>query len=331
MTRFGYTLMTEQSGPKDLVRYAVSAERVGFDFEVSSDHYFPWLASQGHAPNAWTVLGAVAHATEQVELFTYVTCPTMRYHPAIVAQQAATLQILADGRFTLGVGSGENLNEDVVGKGWPMVARRHDMLREAIQIIRELLTGEVVDWKGDYYEIDAARVWDIPDTPVEIAAAVSGERSVGTFAPLADHAIAVEPDKELVDAWHDARRATGLPGEVRVVGQIPICWDPNRDAAVQRAHEQFRWFAGGWRVNSDLPTPCGFASAMRFVRPEDVAASIPCGPDLDAIVDAVRKYWEAGFTDVALVQVGDDSQDVFLKEAAGSLLNKLRTESDKTH
>ncbi len=129
MTRFGYTLMTEQSGPKELVRYAVSAERAGFDFEVSSDHYFPWLSSQGHAPYAWSVLGAVAHATERVELFTYVTCPTMRYHPAVVAQKAATLQILADGRFTLGLGSGENLNEHVVGQRWPTVARRQDMLR----------------------------------------------------------------------------------------------------------------------------------------------------------------------------------------------------------
>ena len=324
MTRFGYTLMTEQSGPKELVRYAVSAERAGFDFEVCSDHYSPWLASQGHAPNAWTVLGAVAHATERVELFTYVTCPTMRYHPAIVAQQAATLQILADGRFTLGLGSGENLNEHVVGKGWPTVQRRHDMLREAIQIIRELFTGEVIDWKGDYYEIDSARVWDIPDVPVAIAAAVSGERSVETFAPLADHLIAVEPNKELVDAWHDVRRGTGLPGEVRVIGQIPVCWDPDRDKAVERAHEQFRWFAGGFAVNADLPTTAGFAGATQFVRPEDVADSIPCGPDLDAIVEAVREYWEAGFTDIALVQIGDESQELFLKEAAGPLLEKLR-------
>jgi G6PDH family F420-dependent oxidoreductase len=327
MTRFGYTLMTEQSGPKDLVRYAVSAEREGFDFEVSSDHYSPWLAAQGHAPNAWTVLGAVAHVTERVELFTYVTCPTMRYHPAIVAQQAATLQILADGRFTLGLGSGENLNEHVVGKGWPTVARRHDMLREAIQIIRELLTGEVVDWKGEYYEIDSARVWDVPDIPVAIATAVSGERSVGMFAPLSDHLIAVEPNNQLVDAWHNVRRATGLPGEARVIGQIPVCWDPDRDTAVKRAHEQFRWFAGGWAVNSDLPTTAGFAGATQFVRPEDVAESIPCGPDLDVIVDAVREYWEAGFTDIALVQIGDDGQEVFLKEAAGSLLEKLRRAS----
>ncbi|HEX7429646.1 MAG TPA: TIGR03557 family F420-dependent LLM class oxidoreductase, partial [Mycobacterium sp.] len=209
MTRFGYTLMTEQSGPKELVRYAVSAERAGFDFEVSSDHYFPWLSAQGHAPYAWSVLGAVAHATERVELFTYVTCPTMRYHPAVVAQKAATLQILADGRFTLGLGSGENLNEHVVGKRWPTVARRHEMLREAIQIIRELFTGELVDWRGEYFEVDSARIWDVPETPVPIAAAVSGDRSVGIFAPLADHLIAVQPDKALVDAWHYARRATG--------------------------------------------------------------------------------------------------------------------------
>ena len=327
MTRFGYTLMTEQSGPKDLVRYAVSAERAGFDFEVSSDHYFPWLAAQGHAPYAWTVLGAVAHATERVELMTYVTCPTFRYHPAVVAQKAATLQILADGRFTLGVGSGENLNEHVVGQRWPTVARRHEMLREAIQIIRELWTGELVDWKGEYFEVDSARIWDMPEIPVPIAAAVSGDRSVETFAPLADHLIAVEPNKDLVDSWHDARRATGLPGDVRVIGQIPICWDPDRDAAVARAHEQFRWFAGGWAVNSDLPTTAGFDGATQFVKPDDVAQSIPCGPDLDAIVEAVSKYWEAGFTDIALVQVGGERAGAVLEGGGRAAARELRKAS----
>src|SRR3954465_9299808 len=137
MTRFGYTLMTEQSGPKELVRYAVSAERAGFDFEVSSDHYFPWLASQGHAPYAWSVLGAVAQVTEQVELFTYVTCPTMRYHPAVVAQKAATMGVLSQDRFTLGLGSGENLNEHTIGEGWPAIETRQEMLEEAVEVIRE--------------------------------------------------------------------------------------------------------------------------------------------------------------------------------------------------
>jgi G6PDH family F420-dependent oxidoreductase len=316
--------MTEQSGPKELVEYAVSAERAGFDFEVCSDHFSPWLSAQGHAPHAWTVLGAVAHATDTVELLTYVTCPTMRYHPVVVAQQAATLQILADGRFTLGVGSGENLNEHVVGRGWPTIARRQEMLREAIQIIRELFTGEMVDWKGEYFQVDSARLWDLPDVPVTIAAAVSGERSVEMFAPLADHLVAVQPDSDLVKAWRDARKATGLPGEVRVIGQLPICWDPDRDTAVARAHEQFRWFAGGWAVNADLPTTAGFAGATQFVTPEDTASSIPCGPDLEAIVEAVDEYRRAGFTDVALVQVGDEGQDRFLGEAAEPLLARLR-------
>jgi G6PDH family F420-dependent oxidoreductase len=327
MTNFGYTLMTEQSGPKDLVQHAISAEDRGFDFEVCSDHFSPWLVSQGHAPNAWAVLGAVAHATERVDLYTYVTCPTMRYHPAIVAQQAATVQILSDGRFTLGLGSGENLNEHVVGRGWPAVERRQDMLREAIKIIRELFGGQLVNWHGEYFQVDSARLWDVPDVPVGIAVAMGGSKAIDRFAKLGDHLVAVEPDAELVREWHAARQAANLAGGGRVVGQIPVCWDPDRDAAVGRAHDQFRWFAGGWKVNADLPTPAGFAGATQFVRPEDVADSIPCGPDLDAIVDAVRPYWEAGFTDIALVQIGGEAQELFLKEAAQPLLDALRAAS----
>ncbi|PJE19890.1 MAG: LLM class F420-dependent oxidoreductase [Mycobacterium sp.] len=327
MARFGYTLMTEQAGPKQLVRDAVSAEQRGFDFEVCSDHFSPWLTSQGHAPNAWAVLGAVAHATERVDLYSYVTCPTMRYHPAIVAQQAATVQILADGRFTLGLGSGENLNEHVVGKGWPTVERRQDMLREAIKIIRELFGGELVDWRGDYFQVDSARLWDVPDVPPGIGVAMAGDRGVEKFGKLADHLIAVEPDQELVDAWRTARQSGGWPGAGRVVGQLPVCWDPDRDAAIARAHDQFRWFAGGWTVNADLPTPAGFAGATQFVRPDDVADSIPCGPDLDAIVEAAKSYWEAGFTDIALIQIGGESQEQFLKEAAEPLLDALRRAS----
>jgi G6PDH family F420-dependent oxidoreductase len=327
MTRFGYTLMTEQSGPKDLVQYAVSAEEHGFDFEVCSDHFSPWLTSQGHAPNAWAVLGAVAQATEQVDLYTYVTCPTMRYHPTVVAQQAATLQILSDGRFTLGLGSGENLNEHVVGKGWPGIHTRQDMLREAIKIIRELFGGRLVNWRGEYFQVDSARLWDVPDVPVGIALAMGGQKAIEKFAKLADHLVAVQPDQGLVDAWHGARQAANGAEGGRVIGQIPVCWDPDRDTAIARAHDQFRWFGGGWSVNADLPTPAGFAGATQFVRPEDVAESIPCGPDLDAIVDAVRPYWEAGFTDVALVQIGGAQQELFLSEVADPLLKALRAAS----
>jgi G6PDH family F420-dependent oxidoreductase len=324
MTRFGYTLMTEQSGPKDLVRHAADAERAGFDFEVMSDHYFPWLSAQGHAPYAWSVLGAVAHVTERVELMTYVTCPTTRYHPAVVAQKAATVQLLADGRFILGLGSGENLNEHVVGQGWPTVTTRQLMMAEAIEVIRKLHTGDLVDHQGDYFQVDSARIWDLPDDGVPIAVAVSGEASIERLAPLADHLIGVEPDDGPLQKWNATEGAPRVGERARAIGQIPICWDPDEEAAVQRAHEQFRWFAGGWSVNADLPTTAGFAAATQFVRPEDVAQNIPCGPDLDKVVEKVRGYWEAGFTDVALVQVGGDTQDQFLEEAAGPLLERLR-------
>ena len=323
MVNFGYTLMTEQSGPRKLVGYARAGEEAGFDFEVSSDHYSPWLTEQGHAPYAWSLLGAVSQVTERVELMTYVTCPTVRYHPAVVAQKAATVQALSGGRFTLGLGAGENLNEHVVGEGWPAVDARQDMLAEAVEIIRELLTGELVTYDGDWFRVDSARVWDAPEDGVPIGLAVSGEKSVERFAPLGDHLIAVEPEADLVTGWK-AARPDGAPAS-RAIGQVPICWDPDRDAAVQRAHEQFRWFAGGWGVNADLPTPHGFAAASQFVRPDDVAGQIPCGPDLDAVVEAVKPYWEAGFTDVALVQVGDEGQQRFLDEAARPLLEALRS------
>jgi G6PDH family F420-dependent oxidoreductase len=324
MTNFGYTLMTEQSGPRELVRYAVAAEEVGFDFEVSSDHYSPWLTEQGHAPYAWTVLGAVAQATSRVGLMTYVTCPTMRYHPAVVAQKSATLQILAEGRFTLGLGSGENLNEHVVGEGWPAIQDRQDMLCEAVDVIRSLHTGELVDHRGEFYQVDSARVWDVPDEGVEIGLAVAGDRAIEALAPLGDHLIGVQPEASLVQDWNAVDGAKQLGKEARAIGQIPICWDPDEDAAIKKAHEQFRWFGGGWQVNADLPTPAGFSGATQFVRPEDVAESIPCGPDLDKAVEAISAYWTAGFTDIAIVQIGDDGQDRFLAEAAGPLLEKLR-------
>jgi G6PDH family F420-dependent oxidoreductase len=315
----GYTLMTEQSGPRELVRYAVAAEEAGFDFELSSDHYSPWLTEQGHAPNAWVLLGAVAQATSDVELMTFVTCPTMRYHPAVVAQQAATLQLLAEGRFTLGLGAGENLNEHVIGEGWPSIDVRQDMLEEAFHIIRELLTGELVTWAGEYFRVDSARLWDVPDLAVQLAAAVSGEHGVARFAPLADHLVQAMPDGDVVKTWNDKH-----PGGSRVFGQVPVCWDPDEQTAIERAHSQFRWFGGGWAVNADLPTPAGFAAASRFVRPDDVASSIACGPDLDKLAESARPFLDAGFTDLAIVQVGDHNQERFLTEAAGPLVERLR-------
>src|SRR4051812_48132550 len=159
MTRYGYTLMTEQSGPREIVRYAAGAEQAGFDFEVMSDHIFPWLAEQGHAAYAWSMLGAVSQVTERVGLMTYVTAPILRYHPAVVAQKAATIALLSEGRFTLGLGAGENLNEHVVGQGWPPVNVRHEMLEEAIRIITSLFEGGYVNFAGSHYRVDSAKLW----------------------------------------------------------------------------------------------------------------------------------------------------------------------------
>jgi G6PDH family F420-dependent oxidoreductase len=318
--RYGYTLMTEQSGPREIVRYAAAGEQAGFDFEVMSDHYSPWLVEQGHAAYAWSMLGAVAQVTDSVELMTYVTCPIMRYHPAVVAQKAATVGLLSNGRFTLGLGAGENLNEHVIGQGWPPANVRHEMFGEAIDIINELLGGGYVNYAGSHYRVDSAKVWDLPDQRVPIAVAVSGEQSIEGFAPKVDHLIAVEPKPDLISLWD--RAVDGR--ESRKIGQLPISWDPDRERAVERAHEQFRWFGGGWKVNAELPGPSGFAGATQFVRPEDVADSIPCGPDVDGIVEAVSEFTRAGFTDVAVVQIGDEKQEEFLGFAEKELLPALR-------
>ncbi|MGW4195172.1 LLM class F420-dependent oxidoreductase [Streptomyces sp. NPDC005004] len=319
MVRIGYTMMTEQAGPRELVDHVVRAEEAGFDFSVTSDHYFPWLRSQGHAPHAWTVLGAAAQATSRIPLMTYVTCPTVRYHPVVVAQKAATLQLLAEGRFRLGLGAGENLNEHVVGGGWPAVDVRHEMLEEAVEIIHALFEGGHVTHHGTYFDVESARLWDLPEKTPPIGIAVSGEQSCTLAGHLGDLVIATEPKKELLDAF-DRHGGAGKPR----VGQLPVSYGPDREAAIDRAHDQFRWFGLGWKVNSELPHPDSFASATQFVTREDVAASIPCGDDPEAFVEAVRPYVEAGFTEVALVQIGGETQPDFIDWSRKTLLSALR-------
>jgi G6PDH family F420-dependent oxidoreductase len=319
MTSFGYTLMCEHAGPRELVRDAAHAERAGFDFEVISDHYSPWLDSQGHAPNAWATLGAVAQATHRVELMTYVTCPTVRYHPAVVAQQAATVGLLSDGRFTLGLGAGENLNEHVVARGWPPANIRHEMLIEAVEIIAALFGGDYVNYRGQHFSVDSAKLWDVAAEPPPIGIAVSGADSCRLAGRLADAMIAVEPDPKLGEQFD----AAGGAGKRRI-GQVPISWDPSRPAAIERAHDQFRWFGGGWKVNSEIPGPAGFDAASQFVREDDVAESISCGPDVGEHVKSVRKFIDAGFTDIAVVQIGGETQPAFLDWAEAELLPALR-------
>jgi G6PDH family F420-dependent oxidoreductase len=318
MVRIGYTLMCEQAGPRELVDHARMAEETGFGFAVISDHYFPWVEAMGHSPYAWSVLGAVAQATSSIDLMTYVTCPIRRYHPAVVAQKAATVAILSEGRFTLGLGAGENLNEHVVGGGWPAVNTRHEMLDEAVDIIRALWGGEYVNFRGRHFEVDSARLWDLPEQPPPLGLAVSGHQSVRMAAEKADVMIAVEADRALVD---DFDRAGGQGR--RKVGQVPVCFDTDREAAVTRARRLFSWFGGGWKVNAELPGTAAFEAASQYVRDEDVAAAIPCGSDVGEFVAAVQRFADAGFTDVALCQVGGSHQESFLGWAERELLPAL--------
>src|SRR3954447_21420916 len=317
--QLGYTMMTEQAGPKDLVSHVVGAEQAGFDFAVSSDHYFPWLDEMGHSPNAWVTLGAAAQATSRIPLMTYVTCPTFRYHPAVVAQQAATLQIVADGRFTLGVGAGENLNEHVVGGGWPPADVRQEMLVEALQILRELFDGGYVNVRGEHFDVESAKLWDLPEKRVPIAVAAGGEQACQIAGEYGDALIAVQPDASLGEQF-DAAGGSGKPR----IGQLPVCYDSARAAAGKRAPPLFRWFGFGWKVNAELPGPPAFDAAGQFVREEDVESSIPCGDDVGAVIEAAREYADAGFTHLALVQIGGDQQAPFLEWSRTALMPAWR-------
>jgi G6PDH family F420-dependent oxidoreductase len=319
MVAVGYSLLCEQSGPKELVDYAIQAEEVGFDQITVSDHYYPWLEAQGHSPYAWSVLGAVAQVTDRAELMTYSTCPTRRYHPTVVAQQAATTQILADGRFTLGLGAGENLNEHVVGP-WPHVRERHAMFSEALEIIRPLLDGERLTYSGEYFEVPEAYVWDRPETRVPIAVALSGPESASLAGEYGDAAIATEPKARLMKLYDES----GGAGQPRY-GQQPICWGPDEAACRKTAYDQFPWFGLGWKVMSNLPDPAAFEQACQFVREEDVASGIPCGPDLDTHVAAIKRFVDAGFTHVSVLQIGDETQREFLDWAGRELLPALRS------
>jgi G6PDH family F420-dependent oxidoreductase len=300
MTRYGFTLMTELHGPRQLVEQAVAAEAAGFDFAAMSDHFHPWLEAQGNSPFAWTVLGTVADRTERMDLMTMVTCPFVRYHPAVVAQAAATVQILSGGRFTLGLGAGENLNEHVVGVGWPSVPVRHELLAESIEIIRRLFEGGEHHFRGNHLNLEAARLYSLPETPPALAVAAGGPASARLAGEAGDALVAVAPDAELVEAY----RAAGGTGPI--YGQVALSWAPDEDTARHQAWELFRFGLPGWKVMSELAMPAAFEAATKTAREEDVAGLVACGPQPEIHVEAVQRFQEAGFDHVAVIQTGRD-------------------------
>jgi len=306
MTAFGYSLSSEENGPRSLVAQAVRAEQVGFSFAGISDHFHPWIDRQGESPFVWGVLGAIAEATERLELMTGVTCPTTRIHPAIIAQASATAAALLPGRFSLGVGSGEALNEHILGDRWPPVARRQAMLEEAIEVIRELWKGDLTTHRGKHFTVENARVYSLPEELPPILVAVAGERSVDLAARAGDGLVGTAPVADSVERF----RSGGGEGKP-TYGQLHVCWAKSEEEAARTALE---WWPNGAISGShflELPLPSHFEEAAALVGKDDIVESVVCGLDPDRHVAAIREYEEAGYDHVYVHQIGPDQEGFF--------------------
>lgn len=311
----GYAIITEEHPPERILSHARRAEQAGFDYLTISDHFHPWIDEQGEAPFAWTVIGALAEVTH-LPIVTQVTCPIHRYHPAIVAQAAATAARMCAGTFTLGLGTGEALNEHVVGGVWPDPARRLAMLDEATEMIAALFDGDETTHHGDFFTLDRARLYTRPSTPPRIGIAASGEVSAGVAARHGD-LISTGPKAELVQSYREQG------GAGRVLGQATLCFDRDDERAAERLTRRWKHTAMDWSVNAELPTPAAFATATDHLDRDDIISAEPIGDDVDAIVASVQAYADADFDAVALHNVGEDHVD-FLQFAEADLLPALR-------
>ena len=306
MVELGYALSSEEHGPSALVEYARRAEDVGFEFASLSDHFHPWIERQGNSPFAWTVLGGIAEATDDLEVGTGVTCPIVRVHPAVVAQAAATTAAAMDGRFYFGVGTGENLNEHVVGERWPPHPVRLEMLAEAVEILRELWTGEEYTHHGEHFTVENARLFTVPGDPPPIHVAASGTRTAAAAGRMGDGLISTAPDEEVVESFRDEGGE-----DAPTIGQLTVCWDEDESAAVETAHEWWPNTALPGQLGQDLLTPVHFEQAVELVEPEDVAEAMVCGADVDEHVAAIEEFVDAGFDRVYVHQVGPDQESFF--------------------
>lgn len=310
----GYAISSEEHAPLDLVRNATRAEEAGFTFALVSDHFHPWLDRQGHSPFVWGVLGGIAVATERLTVGTGVTCPTTRIHPAIVAHAAATAAAMLPGRFFLGVGTGENLNEHVLGQRWPSAAIRREMLEEAIEVMRELWRGELTSHRGRHYTVENARLYTLPEEPIDVMIAAGGPEAAELAGRIGDGLVGTAPEAELLDAFDEA----GGAGKPRY-GQLTVCWAKREADARRTAHELWPTAALEGPLGQELPLPSHFEAASAMVTEEDVAKAVVCGPDPEAHAEQLDAFREAGYTHVYVHQVGPD-QDGFLRFYADELL-----------
>ena len=317
MTEIGYALSSEEHAPLDLVRHARAAEEAGFTFALISDHYHPWIDKQGHSPFVWSVLGGIAQATKGLVVGTGVTCPTVRIHPAIIAQAAATTASLMPDRFFLGLGTGENLNEHITGAAWPEWEVRSEMLEEAVEVIRKLWTGKVTSHRGRHYTVQNARIYSLPDPLPPIYLAASGPKAAGQAGRIGDGFIGTGPDESLISAF---RKAGGSGPRY---GQVSLCWAASEREAKRTAREWWPTAAIHGEATQELPSPNHFEQLAEGVTEDQIAEVVTCGPDPEGHLAKIREYIEAGYDHVYLHQIGPD-QEGFLQFAERELLPALK-------
>ncbi len=298
----GYWLSSEEHGPRELVENARRAEDAGFEFLLISDHYHPWVNATGHSPFVWSVLGAIAEATERIRIGTAVTCPLIRVHPAIVAQAAATAQILFDGRFFLGVGTGENLNEHILGDRWPRADERLEMLEEAIEVIRRLWGGDYETFRGKHYTVEQARVFDVPERAPQLVMAAKAESAARLAAEKADGVMNTASDAKVVKQYKDAG------GTGPVYGKLGGAFASGRDAALRIAKERQPNAAMGGDISQELQLPRDFEAVAELVREDDFEGSMPLGDDAGEWREHIGQFDDAGFTHLCLHDASTDQR-----------------------
>jgi G6PDH family F420-dependent oxidoreductase len=315
MTRYGYFLSSEEHPPQELVRQARLAEEAGFDALWISDHFHPWLDEQGQSGHVWSVIGAISQVTS-LPITTAVTCPLIRQHPAVVAQAAATAALLSGGRFTLGVGTGEDLNEHILGQRWPPAEERLDMLEEAVSVMRELFSGRLISHAGKHYTVDTARLYSVPDNPPQILMSGFGEKAIKMAAHIADGYVCVQPNADFVRLY---RESGG--GDRLVQGGLKVCWAADETQARKTMHRLWPNDEIPGEAAQLLPLPRHFRELAELITEDMISA--PCGPDPAVHLAGIRAYREAGFDEVYVGQVGPEAEG-FFDFYASQVLPRLR-------
>jgi coenzyme F420-dependent glucose-6-phosphate dehydrogenase len=313
----GYALSSEEHAPRDLVRHARAAEEAGFGFGLISDHIHPWTNEQGHSGFVWSVIGGISQATERLRLGTGVTCPLIRIHPAIIAHAAATSACLMPGRFFLGVGTGENLNEHVTGAKWPAPDERLEMLEEAVHVMRLLWQGDYQTHRGKHYTVENLRIFDVPDDGVEVAVAAMQPKAAELAGRIGDALVNVAPKEQIIDKFEEA----GGKGKPRY-GQITVCYAKSKDEAKKTAFEAWPNALVEGSASQELPLPSDFEQLTQDREPDDLEGTLTLGPDVNEYLEQVKEYEQAGYTHVYFHQIGSD-QEGFLEFAQRELLPKL--------